>query len=72
MSAHGGQTTPTIMDYNSLEGASTGAPNEDLQDLFASPRVLVKQSQPLLSKNSFISYLNESTQDMALNSPTNR
>lgn len=37
-----------------------------LDEKFASPRVTVKKSQPLLSKNSFISYLNKSTLDIPM------
>lgn len=65
----GGATTPSVTDG---AGANGSLDYKDILDeRFASPRVMVKQSQPLLSKNQFISYLNESTQDMPL-SPKRR
>lgn len=54
--------TPNITDYD-------GIGNEEN---FGSPRILIKQSQPLLSKNSFISYLNETTQETPLSPSHNR
>lgn len=54
----GGATTPGVTDG----GAGGVLDYKDILDeRFASPRVMVKQSQPLLSKNQFISYINEST-----------
>ena len=54
-----GATTPNVTN----EGGGMGVLDykDILDERFASPRVLVKQSQPLLRKNQFISYLNEST-----------
>lgn len=64
MSAQGA-TTPSVPENGMHEY------KDILDEKFASPRVMVKQSQPLLSKNHFISYLNESTSDMPL-SPKRR
>ena len=54
MSAQGA-TTPQVMEGGVLDY------KDILDERFASPRVIIKQSQPLLSKNQFMSYLNEST-----------
>lgn len=72
----GGANTPNVADgsaggVNGGVGPSSLDYKDILDERFASPRNLVKQSQPLLSKNQFISYLNESTQDMPL-SPKRR
>ena len=68
MAAQGGATTPSVTN----DGGQGVLDYKDILDeRFASPRVMVKQSQPLLSKNQFISYLNESTQDMPM-SPKRR
>ena len=58
----GGATTPNVTDGSGPGGGPGSLDYKDILDeRFASPRVMVKQSQPLLSKNQFISYLNEST-----------
>ena len=60
-----GAVTPTMMETNHNYP-------DILDEKFASPRHLIKQSQPLLSKNSFISYLNDSTTSEIPLSPKRR
>ena len=61
-----GMLTPGVSEVKSMQDYK-----DILDEKFASPNIIVKQSQPLLSKNQFMNYLNDPTPDMPL-SPRRR